>query len=245
MGAYVIVALVCFFLATGYTQGCTPGGGTIGDDDDGGGSKPAPTATPVPKTYWENRGGEYSYGTNCLNGGEIDPVSTVLRYSAMWEFEDHLIDHAGLDHDAGSNQRYRDNGACVEGELSLASAGGSQLCWLGICATDRWHVRCNIVSTFDPAGRYWSSCTPHRDTSDRAVYDGCGHVIREYIEIDGFSGSGFDVGRDYVWWELVHDDGHYFEGRQFWDNRLRIPKCNGEDPGLDGYVNVIWIGPRS
>ncbi len=187
-----------------------------------------------------------SCGVSSDNGEETDPVTTVLRKGTADEIRTHLDNHAGLDHDAGSNQRFRDNSGCVEGEISMASAGGAQACWKGICATDRWHIRCNILSTPDPAGggKNWASCTPHRDTNNGAVYDGCGHVVEDFIEVDGFSGSGFDVGKDWLWWELVHDDGHYFEGAQYWDNRLRMRQCNGDLSGSNGWVNVIWITGR-
>jgi hypothetical protein len=183
----------------------------------------------------------YSYGGTCRNGEEIDPVTTVLRHaSAANQIHDTLVG-IGLDVEAGSNQNFRDNAGCASGEISVADDDGWELCGQIICASNRWHVRGNVVSTADPAGGFWASATPHRDSSDGSPIDSCGHVVLPYVEVDGFSGSGFDVGKDWLWYRLVHDQGHYFEGAQYWDNRLQMQQCNGDWTGSNGWVNIIWI----
>lgn len=186
-------------------------------------------------------GGMYSYDSDCASGHEIDPVTTVFRHAnSGTQIHDALVG-IGLDVEAGSEQSFRDNAGCAVGEISVADDGATKLCLEGICGSDRWHVRANVVSSLDPAGGYWASATPHRDSSDGSVADGCGHVVHSYIEIDGFSGSGFDVGKDFVWWNLVQNQGHYFEGAQYWDNRLLMQQCNGEWSGSNGWTNIIWI----
>jgi hypothetical protein len=194
------------------------------------------------KEYWEWLGGSYSYGSGCADGGEIDPVTTVFRYAgSTQEVHDDLVS-IGLGVEAGSEQSFRDNGGCPTGEISVADDDGWSPCFPQVvCASDRWHVRANVVSTGDPTGGYWASATPHRDSGDGSPADGCGHVVRDYVEVDGFSGSGFDVGKDWVWWQMVHDGGDYFEGAQYWDNRLMMSQCDDTLSGSNGWVNVIWL----
>jgi hypothetical protein len=202
-----------------------------------------PTAVPVAKEYWQWLGGMYSYNPGCATGQQIDPVTTVLRHgNSAADVHDSLVS-TGLDVEAGAEQSFQDNGRCVIGEISVADDGLTKLCGFPafVCASDRWHARANVVSSADPAGGYWASSTPHRDSSDGSPIDQCGHVIHQSIEIDGFSGSGFDVGKDWLWWQLVAEQGRFFEGAQYWDNIASMYQCNGELTGSNGWVNVIWL----
>ena len=190
--------------------------------------------------YWKSHGGMYSYDAGCADGGEIDPITTVFRYAASGQqVHDDLVD-IGLGVEAGSEQDFRDNGACATGEISVADDDGWSFCSSPpfICSSDRWHVRSNVVGTADPTGGFWASATPHRD-----VGTSCGHLTPAYIEVDGFAGSGFDVGRDWVWWQMIHDRGYFFEGAQNWDNRLQMLQCDNQTlSASNGMVNIIWIG---
>jgi hypothetical protein len=207
----------------------------------GGGTYVPPEPTPVPASYWQSKGGQYSYRGNCFAGEEVDPVTTVVRHGSPSEIEAHLINDAGFSATSESPQLFKDNGWCGPGELSLGTTAGMEICFGLLCAKERWHVRCNIVSTGGPAGLQWASCTPHRDSADGSVFDGCTHVVHSFISVEGFSGSGFDVGRDWLWTKLVQGDGHFFEGAQYWGNTMRMLQCNGELTGANGWVNVIWI----
>jgi hypothetical protein len=199
------------------------------------------TYTPA-KEYWMWLGGLYSYGAGCANGDEIDPVTTVFRYASNAAQIHNVLSDIGLLVDVGSEQNFRDNGGCATGEISVADDDGWTPCFPQVvCASSRWHVRANVVSTADPAGGFWAAATPHRDTGDGSPADGCTHVVLPYQQIDGFSGSGFDVAKDWVWWQMVHERGFFFEGAQWWDNRLPMLQCNDTLSASNGWVNVIWI----
>jgi hypothetical protein len=171
----------------------------------------------------------------------IDPVTTVYRRaSTATDLTNHIRHHGGLTHQT-SLQHFRDNGSCVEGEIGLADEGGTSGCFPQlVCGSTRWHVRGNINSRSDPQGGVWASLTPHWDSSDGSPADACGHIVRPvYDGGDNYSGSGFDAGKDWFWWQTVQVGGHHFEGAQYWDNRLTNVQCNGEETGSNGWVNVI------
>lgn len=246
--ARLLFLLVVAILAMGAAYRCREdtvlNGGGGGSGGGGGGSyiPPPPDPTPVPPSYWQRKGGQYSYRGNCMPGEEIDPVTTVLRHGSPSDIESHLITDGSFSATNESPQLFTDDGWCGPGELSLGTAAGMEICVGLLCAKERWHVRCNIVnSAGDPSGLQWASCTPHRDSADGSVFDGCTHVVHAYVSVDDYEGSGFDVGRHWLWTKLVEEDAHFFEGVQYWGNTMRMLQCNGELAGSNGYVNVIWI----
>ncbi len=224
---------------------CYLSGGTVMN---GGGSNPTsvPTATataqPVAPQFWMWLGGLYSYGDTCVDGQEVDPVTTVLRHASNQNQFHDVLHGIGLTYET-DHQRYRDDTSCVDGEIGQADDGLTRICTNGIiCASSRWHVRGNVVmGRSDPVGGYWGSFTPHRDSSDGSPADLCGHVVEDQVTVDGFSGTGFTIGRDWLYYKLVVERGYHFEGRQYWDNRKLMHQCNGDWSGSDGWTNVIWI----
>ncbi len=151
--ARLLVLSVMALSAMGATYKCRDGSALIGGGGGGGGGTYIPPEpTPVPPSYWQSKGGQYSYRGNCLPGEEVDPVTTVLRYGTASEIESHLIRDGGFTATNESPQLFKDNGWCGPGELSLGTAAGMEICFGLLCAKERWHVRCNIVSTGDPSG---------------------------------------------------------------------------------------------
>ena len=193
-------------------------------------------------------GGEYSYDPGCADGGRIDPVTMVIRIRAT-DAADHFAHHS-LSVDGGSPQQFRDAGGCVEGEITLATNDGEQLCGEPIpfypCAETRWHVRCYINSTVDPHGGTWASCTPHWDQADGTLP--CWHWVPaifgdRWPGMDPL-GSGFDAGRDYLYHLMVREGGHPFMGVEYWGNRHEMSQCAGDGAkpdtsGSTGWVNYI------
>lgn len=200
---------------------------------------PVPPATPTPSSYFEENGGEYSYGTTCQNGTEIDPITTVFMTNAS---ETNIISKfrdIGMNTGPGvgtTKQNYRDNGGCVQGEISQATDDAFGPCVWGLCANSRWHARCNVYSQPGPTGT-WATCTPHWDSGEGVIYDSCVHFVpATYDGNDNYTGSGFDAGRDWLWWQLVHERGQGFNGVQNYANVQVI--VNVQAPGIP-------IGPEA
>jgi hypothetical protein len=232
----------------------------------GGGGQPGPTPPP---TMWETNGGAYSYepGCNVANwNDEIDPVTTLL-FAGTGVFSEQvaeswivgaleaiglttgpheLFHYPGGSYDPNTLQHFVNHGACVEGEIGQADRLGAKWCIdEGPCAETRWHVRCNVVSIPSAVG-YWASCTPHWDAEEGYVYDGCGHYVQE--DFDGrdednhIPGSGFDAGRDWLWWHLVQVSGWDFIGYSYFDNIHQQQQCVADQqPTADGKVNLIVL----
>jgi len=148
-----------------------------------------------------------------------------------------------------NRQYYLDLGACVEGEITQATA--DQYCTYPIvpCAEEQWHVRCNVVSLTSPYGR-WASCTPHWDE----VTSGCSAWFNSHFvpaiwaghgneaEWGNWDGSGFDAARDWLWWKLVQEDGMEFVGFLNYDNTRPMQQCiSTEWTQADGKVNIIQL----
>jgi len=225
-----------------------------------GGGGQATTATPVPTatatrvpSYWETRGGDYSYGSTCQDGTEIDPITTIFLTTttspndSLQLAHDRLLE-IGMTSDFNAlwttRQSFRDEGGCVEGEITRATNEGWHPCadLPPICVDSRWHTRCNLYSVASPYG-YWLTCTPHWDEP------GCPNsagVKSHYVPSifrgpGGFTGTGFDAGRDWTWWQLVHQYGMPDLGTVFYDNRMLHRQCNGDLTNTDGRVNVIQL----
>ena len=105
------------------------------------------------------------------------------------------------------------------------------------CGEPRWQ-RCNFYSLPSPVG-HWSSCSPHRDAA------GCSKHYVPRLYNPGWPNydnkSGFDAARDWLWIELVQQDGMTFLGYTFFDNRIGLSQCNDEITSTDGKVNLIQL----
>jgi hypothetical protein len=210
--------------------------------DTGSGFNPiysGPCPGPVAKEYWMWNGGMYSYGGSCANGEEIDPITTVIRYHGNVAAT--TLDGLGMTYTTDT-QQFRDVGNCVPGDFGQANHDFWKLCLIVVCAQERWHARGHINSTPDPHSGTWASLTPHWDASDGSPIDSCIHwVPAVYNGPENFPGSGFDAGRDWLYWRLVVENGYRFEARQYWDNLAKMLQCNGNHDitGSDGYANII------
>jgi hypothetical protein len=150
---------------------------------------------------------------------------------------------------------YRDNGGCVEGAITQATNDGVQDCWTQTippypypCPQNRWHARCNVQSQLDPFGRVWATCSPHWD-EEYALYPNasnpdCWHVVPEvYAGGENYSGDGFTVGRNRLWWDLVEVAGHQWMYVKLWGNDERQQQCDGQMTRSNGWVDFVNIQP--
>ena len=82
------------------------------------------------------------------------------------------------------------------------------------------------------------------------MYDFCVHYVPAVCNGgESYSGSGFDAGRQWMWWQLVHDYGLDWLGVHFWDNWQRMQQGagpNGIDDrtGSNGWVDYIRLVPH-
>jgi hypothetical protein len=247
---FLVVATISGSFLFSFAATCTcPAGMTCSP---GGGNSSPPTTPVANQAFWQSKGGSYSYNDGCLPGSEANAITTVLRYNGN-KAKDYF-NKMGWDHgDAipGYNpyDMFRENGVCVQGELSQANKDGVTFCFTKlVCANSRWHARCNINSVADPGGGTFASCTPHWDAADGSPIDGCVHWVPQvYNGSENFTGSGVDAGKDKLWWVLVKDLHQHFEGAQYWDNRLTQKQCRGGDDrtndytGSNGWVNIIGL----
>lgn len=247
----------CINLRTGNGSDTQCAGGGGGGGGGGAGTAvptatvtPVPMLTPVPPTYWETFGGNYSYDSPC-SGGTGDPVGTILIptnssfLSAQQRTDDRLVE-IGMTSGFGSlpggysftdRADFRDNGGCVEGSITRATNDGWHLCAdLPYCVDPRWHTRCITHSQPSPVG-YWASCTPHWDSP------ACGkhYVPAVYNGTENYTGSGYDAARDWTYYQLVNQYGMPFLGYTFFNNRAFRQHCNNERSRSDGKVNLIQL----
>lgn len=184
--------------------------------------------TPV----WETLGGSYANDAPC-QGGTADPITTVLLTTsttasdALQLTSDRLYEigmTSGYNPLWTTKDSFRDEGGCVEGEITRATNEGWQACTtppLFICTVSRWHARGNLYSVPSAFG-YWSPVTPHweapacpRDLTGVENH----YVPAVYNGPENYSGSGFDAGRDWLCWQLVHQYGMQDMGSVSYDNR--------------------------
>jgi hypothetical protein len=148
----------------------------------------------------------------------------------------HILPTLGID--LTSYDDFRDDGACVEGEITRATNDGFHVCAAipPYCVDPRWHARCAEHTLSSPYG-YWASCTPHWD------WPACGkhEVPPVYNGDENYTGSGFDAARDWLWYQLVHQYGMTFVGPVNFSNRSGRVQCNGDITRADGKVNVIQL----
>ena len=135
-----------------------------------------------------------------------------------------------------SRDNFRDNGACVEGDITRATSPGWHYCGLGVCIDSRWHTRC-VVHSQPSAYGYWASCTPHWDWPACFKHE----VPPIYNGTENYSGSGFDAGRDWLWWQLIQESGMTFVGPVSFNNTAPHTQCNGDVTIANGRVNVILL----
>lgn len=58
---------------------------------------------------------------------------------------------------------------------------------------------------------------------------------------ENYTGSGFDAGRDWLWYQLVHQYGMPFIGPTAFNNQAGRKQCNGDTTHADGKVNLIEL----
>jgi len=194
----------------------------------------------VADNYFEGWGGDYSYNSSCTD--PIDPISTILIVGNQpnpRQRVDDVLSAATLDDGENlvtTRQHFREISECREGEITQATED-SYPNW-----ADRWHVRCAVSGMSSPYGS-WAACTPHWDE----ITFNCGalpnhYVPRVYNHPDrpgNYPGSGFDAARDWLWYELVVNDGHTFLGWMNYGNTDVQQQCNGEETQSDGKVNLF------
>jgi len=203
----------------------------------------------VPIAFWRGHAGEYSYNDDCTQ--QIDPITMIMRNVGA-NVAEHVAHHGStneddpddpaLQFDVGSHQHYFSVTRCVEGVVSQASKGDDcgMSCFPPRWPNSRWHIRCNTAyDAGDPAGGSFAACTPHYD---QAV--ACGHLVprvfgNRWPGLDPDK-SGFDAGRDYLYYLLVVQGTHTYMGKQYWQNDDRMLQCDRETwSGSDGWVNEI------
>jgi len=218
---------------------------------------PVPTATntPVPTptpsvAFWRVYAGEYSYDdANC--SVKKDPITMIIRQVGETAAT-HVTHHGSLNEDdpvqpalaldVGNPQYYYEVTRCTEGQVSQANKGDNcgLSCFPPFTPNSRWHMRCRANGAIaDPAGGTFAACTPHYDQAA-----GCGHVVQATFgdTWPGLNpnGSGFDAGRDYLYYLLVTVGGHQFQRVQYWGNRDKMLQCDNQTwSGSNGYVNEI------
>lgn len=252
------------FGSPGSDQNCFGHGSGGGGGGGGGGSPtavPTATATPIPASIWETLGGSYANDTPC-SGLTGDPIGTVFLLAganaatASQLAFDRLSDIAmtsGYNVFWTTQDKFRDNGGCVTGEITRATNDGWHFCLNIDCTDSRWHTRCIVHAQPSQLG-YWASCTPHWDwpadqptppapPSCIGTTGNVKHVVPPvYNGAENYSGSGYDAARDWLWWSLIKELGMTDAGHVFFDNKEFRSQCNNVSSRAEtGKVNVIAL----
>ncbi|MEJ7792242.1 MAG: hypothetical protein WKF65_09765 [Gaiellaceae bacterium] len=165
--------------------------------------------------------GSYTHKEPCpgTTSNRIDPLNFIFQDWGTWQRAVASIEtHAGWGNTSGSNQTFVDHGNCYNTTAHRADGTGS-----------RNHIRLHPIH-YDTTLGYTTVGDAHHE--DFVIT--CGHAV----DANGDRGSGFDQGRNNLFFALDGLPGHsgYYS---WWGNTQNFQQCDGGYAGSDG--NVVFM----
>lgn len=160
------------------------------------------------------------------DGDRVDPINFVFTDWGTWDRAERDLEyHMDWTNDQGGPQVFVDHGNCYEMTTQRAST-----CFLGGFDCDRNHIRLHPIHFDDGLGWTTVGDAHHEDWVGAAQ---CPPFGGHAVDQNGTAGSGFDQGRNDLFFWMDGQPGHsgFYT---WWGNTQNFEQCDGGFAGSDG-----------